>query len=341
MGKEIDTIDGLFDRIDDELIILYEAKTKKSYKWFDFVAALRLLNDILQNEGYNEYRTRKVSRLVNVFNDLCHTIVQSYSYRVLAYDKERRVATEEWHIFGEKSRVENIERPVIDELEEYYESLSLPEQELHSSDNLKMTKIKYLLSGCDEDSAELTSIYYPDSDEMDSSLKSLKAEWGAIALNRDQLLSERRGDFNEIFKMDSNIIYQHKIDFEKYVKELKVERNILGGTIKKADTVSNAADYSVNMDYVERIYNYILNDAIPDTITNITFLNCVNTANFSAIWEISGVKKSKLKYTIFTLSKEMPNEWYKQAANSIGLTPQKCSGATVPVGWDRGIRNIK
>lgn len=255
MEKEIDTIDGLFDRIDDELIILYEAKTKKSYKWFDFVAALQLLNDRLQNEGYNEYRTRKVSRLVNVFNDLCHTIVQSYSYRVLAYDKERKVATEEWHVFGEKSRVKNIERLVIDELEEYYESLSLPEQKLHSSDNLKMTKIKYLLSGCDEDSAELASIYSSDSDEMDNSLKSLKDEWGAVALNRDQLLSERRGDFNEIFKMDSNIIYQHKIDFERYVKELKAERNILGGSIKDSSTQTypnaQSANFSVNKSYEE------------------------------------------------------------------------------------------
>ncbi len=102
MAQEIKTINDLFDRIDDELIILSEAKQKGEYKWFDFIAALRLLNDKLQSE-VNEYRKRKVSRL---FNDLCHTVVQTCWHRIISYDKERKILTEELHIFG--TEIDNI-----------------------------------------------------------------------------------------------------------------------------------------------------------------------------------------------------------------------------------------
>ena len=102
MTQEI-KIDDLFARIDDELIILSEAKQKGEYKWFDFIAALRLLNDKLQSEVHHEYRKRKVSRLVNVFNDLFHTVVQTCCKRIISYDKERKISTEEWYIFGAES----------------------------------------------------------------------------------------------------------------------------------------------------------------------------------------------------------------------------------------------
>lgn len=234
-------INNLFKVIDDQLLILSEARRQGRYKWFDFVSALKSLNDRIQDEGYNEYRIRKVSRLVNVFNDLCQTIVQSYSCRVLAYDKERKIATTEWHLLGEDCQVKTIEEPVISGLEEYYEQLSLPERELHSGDHLKTTKIKYLLRGCTEDFEELASVYYPDSDEMDDSLKSLKAEWSAFALRHYQLLNERRADFNEIFKIDSSTIRKYRITFDEYIKELKAERLIIQRS-NKTDEVQTQRD---------------------------------------------------------------------------------------------------
>lgn len=216
-------IDDLFARIDDELIILSEAKQKGEYKWFDFIAALRLLNDRLQNEGYNEYRTSKVSRLVNVFNDLCHTIVQSYSYRILSYDKERKIVTEEWHIFGEDCRVETIEQNVDSELEEYYESLSLPQQELHSGKHLKTEKIKYLLRGCKEDFGKHASIYIQNHE--DENLKQL--DWlEPFALKQFHLLSEHREDFRNLFAVSLDLD-KHKVSFEKYIMQLKAEQNVL------------------------------------------------------------------------------------------------------------------
>lgn len=104
---------------------------------------------------------------------------------------------------------------------------------------------------------------------------------------------------------------------------------------------AQSAHFSVDLTYIGKIYNHISEDVIPNTVTNTMFLNCVSAADFSAIWGLKGVKKAKLKYTIFVLKEKMPDEWYKLAANSIDSTPQKCSGASVPVGWDTDIRQIK
>lgn len=170
MTQEI-KIDDLFARIDDELIILSEAKQKGEYKWFDFIAALRLLNDKLQSEVHHEYRKRKVSRLVNVFNDLCHTVVQTCCHRIISYDKERKILTKEWHIFGAESRVETIEENVDPVSQAYYESLKLPEVNL--SKLCDVVKISYLLKDCKIDCSNLESIYFQETDTNDVRLECL------------------------------------------------------------------------------------------------------------------------------------------------------------------------
>ena len=104
---------------------------------------------------------------------------------------------------------------------------------------------------------------------------------------------------------------------------------------------SSSRHFDVDLSYIEKIYNHIVNDAIPNTITNTTFSNCVSTADFSTIWEIKRVKKAKLRYTICALSGKMQNDWYKLAAQSIGSTPQKCSGANVDSSWKDSIKRIK
>ena len=249
MTQEIKTIDDLFNRIDDELIILSEAHKNGRYEWFDFVAALRLLNDRLKNEGYNEYRTRKVSKLVNVFNDLCHTVAQSFSYRTLSYDKERKIAITEWRVFGKESRTETIEQTVIRDLEEYYESLSLPETKFHSGDHLQIVKIKYLLRDCKEDSSQLESIYYP---ELHGNNALSETGWDSWAVKHFYLLDEERGDFNAIFNIDSNVLYNNRITFEEYITELTAERNILSGSAKTTFKPNSKTDhFSVDKSYEE------------------------------------------------------------------------------------------
>lgn len=249
MTREIKTIDDLFNRIDDELIILSEAHQNGRYEWYDFVAALRLLNDRLKNENYNEYRTRKVSKLVNVFNDLCHTVVQSFSCRTLSYDKERKIATTEWHVLGKESRTEIIEQTVISDLEEHYESLSLPETEFHSGDRLQVVKIQYLLRGCNEDSSQLESIYYPRLHKNDA---LSEISWGSWAVKHFYLLDKQRDDFNTIFNIDSNVLYKNRMTFEEYITELTAERNILSGSAKTSlKHKSNTSHFSVNKSYDE------------------------------------------------------------------------------------------
>ncbi len=121
MTQEIKTIDDLFDLIDNELIILSEAKQKGKYKWFDFVAALRVLDDRIQNAEYNKYRSRKVSNLIKVLNDLYYTPVQTCCKRILSYDKERKIATSEWHISGKDARVELVENEVPFQKQAHYD----------------------------------------------------------------------------------------------------------------------------------------------------------------------------------------------------------------------------
>ena len=104
---------------------------------------------------------------------------------------------------------------------------------------------------------------------------------------------------------------------------------------------SNSRCFSVDLSYVDKIYNCILDDVIPNAITNTMFSKCIETADFSTIWKIKGVKKAKLRYTICVLSGRMQNDWYKLAAQSIGSTPQKCSGANVESDWKDSIKGIK
>lgn len=329
-------INDLFKVIDDQLLILSEARRQGRYKWFDFVCALNLLNGRIQDEGYNEYRTRKVSQLVNVFNDLCQTIVQSCSLRVLAYNKDNKIATTEWHILGKDSRVETIESPVISGLENYYEQLSLPERELHSADHLKTTKIKYLLMGCTEDSKDLVSIYYPDSDETDSSMKSFIAEWSAFALRHYQLLNEKRGDFNEIFKIDSNTIYKYRISFEEYVTELKAERHIIFQSQKAAEMQTQCNSNEIECDTTPPAFSpYLLSDihklcdgALFDPSDVSSFQNIMNDPlNNSSKLSIRKGERIRTYHLISELTKCITDDtlrrrWLNGILNFLGIKEQ-------------------
>lgn len=99
--------------------------------------------------------------------------------------------------------------------------------------------------------------------------------------------------------------------------------------------------FNVDLAYIEKIYNFLVNETFPGSISKAIFTSCVTAADFSAIWEITGVKKAKLRYTICALSGKMQNDWYKLAAQSIGSTPQKCSGANVESDWKKSIKGIR
>ncbi len=216
------SIDDLIRRIDDELLILSEAPNVDRYSWFDFKTALRKLNDKLQNEGYNEYRKRKASEYINVFNDLCQTIVESVSYRTLAYDPQtgvKKIETYTHNSIAHTMKRGDNAYEVMPGLRAYCESLQLPEQ--HSEHLSETVKIDYLLRKCQVDYSTLEKLF-----DIDPEIEPVIAQMGFYS----HVLS-RKDEFERYFDVDINYHNKHRVSFEEYVKQIKAERVIEEGSL--------------------------------------------------------------------------------------------------------------
>lgn len=251
MVKQI-KIDDLIYRIDDELIVLSRAPKKGSYKYYDFKTALRMLNDLLQNEGYNEFRKRKVSELVNVFDDLCHTIVETVYIYDLAYDKGRKVRLSKDVTYNsithEKTVSSEYETDVPPELQRLYETLQLPRD---GGNRFDTVKIDYILYACNVDYSGLEVRDIEADSDDDSIVGEITrwTRWGPRVLNK-------RDDFSHYFDLDINVILKHRISFEEYVRRLVAERKIVENiSDDSALTLSVPTDtgghFSVNKPYKE------------------------------------------------------------------------------------------
>lgn len=123
-----------------------------------------------------------------------------------------------------------------------------------------------------------------------------------------------------------------------------VQRILFGNPVEEPDgkpvAGSTAQTFDVNLAYTEAMFEFLSGDTLPESINKKVFVDCAQSANFKSIWEIKGVKKAKFKYMICVLGGKNTNEWYKSAAKSIGSTPQKCSGASVPIGWKNDIEKV-
>ncbi len=194
------SIDDLIRRIDDELLILSEAPNVGRYGWFDFKTALRKLNDKLQNDGYNEYRKRKVCEYINVFNDLCQTIVESVSYRTLAYDPKtgiKKIETYTHNSITHTVEREENEHEVMPELRAYCETLQLPEQ--YSEHLCETAKIDYLLRKCEVDYSALKKLL-----DIDPEIELVIARMGSSS----HVLSHK-DEFGSYFDLDiTNRLYR-------------------------------------------------------------------------------------------------------------------------------------
>lgn len=287
MAQEIKTIDDLFDLIDDELIILSEAKQKGKYKWFDFVAALRVLDDRIRNAEYNEYRSRKVSNLIKVLNDLYYTPVQTCCKRMLSYDKERKIVTSEWHISGKDARVELVEEEVPLREQAYYESLRLPEENFTKL--CDPVKIRYLLRGCEIDYSNLESTYFSGTEFPEHFWE----EWDEIYFH---FFSEQRKVFRRIFNANVDLD-ENTITFEKYITQLKAERNVLRvSTGADRESVSNNSHFSVNRSYneIQRILEALQQQGFVSTDTTVeTFYYRMTGKGVSTPDKIEWIKKGK------------------------------------------------
>lgn len=251
MAKQIG-IDDLIHQIDNELIVLSEASPKGVYKYYDFKTALRILNDLLQNEGYNEFRKRKVSELINVFDDLCHTIVETVCIYDLAYDKDRKVRLSQDITYNsithEKTVSPEYETDVPPELQSHYEALQFPHYVEHI---LETVKIDYLLRTCKVDYSML-DVLDCGMDMNENPIVSEIAKRTKLGLR----VLGKRDDFSHCFDVDINVILKHRISFEEYVRRLVAERKIVENiSDNSALTLSVPADteghFSVNKPYKE------------------------------------------------------------------------------------------
>lgn len=250
MAKQIG-IDDLIHRIDNELIVLSEASQKGMYKYYDFKTALRMLNDLLQNEGYNEFRKRKVSELVNVFDDLCHTIVETVHIYDLAYDKDRKVRLSQNITYNsithEKTVSPEYETDVPLELQRHYETLQLP---IDGGHRFETTKIDYFLRTCNVDYSGIEARAF-EADSNDDSIAGEITRW----TRRGPRVLNKRDDFLRYFDLDINVVLKHKISFEEYVRRLVAERRIVENISDNLDVTLPVPDteghFSVNMSYKE------------------------------------------------------------------------------------------
>jgi hypothetical protein len=102
--------------------------------------------------------------------------------------------------------------------------------------------------------------------------------------------------------------------FTNYLDDSKVDDNAIEG-------------YEVDYIIVARLHKFLIDDKVIDSTFN-NFCIAVANADFS---NIACLKKWKFSYMVYLFSSYVisNNEWYANAAKSLGLNKSQCSGATV------------
>lgn len=103
--------------------------------------------------------------------------------------------------------------------------------------------------------------------------------------------------------------------------------NILGKPCQNNESENNYEIKTEKKEAVLYVYNSLNGDAID--LTEAQFCTLVEKADFSSVYGKKEGNKAKTKHMISCLSICMGNNWYKDAAESIGIKPQKCSGTNV------------
>jgi len=160
----------------------------------------------------------------------------------------------------------------------------------------------------------------------------------------DKLLIERNEDENNLYTAGAqsyeddcfkNELYKQALDDIEKLKSLK--KVITSELQKRDDEVDsnidngNTKQYTVDNTKTKAIYDFcIKTDVISEIIKYSDFLKDVENASFENTFN-NTKKKTKFRYIIYILSQHIENrDWYKDAAKSIGLKPENCSGARVP-----------
>lgn len=218
--------DQLIKKIDDELLYLHIASLKhEDYYHFNFELALKLLNAEMLRLSSNGFYQMKASQYINVFNDLCNTIVNTIFVRFLSFDsmdnilvierQERKSGFFEFVAFKERYIITG------DSINNY-SKLTYPTAFKETS---RICKFDNIISEC-------KSVSY---DKVDSNFVNIAND---NPLVKHLIQNEK---FNDFFDIESNIISKHKITFEKYIHDLIYER-ALESEHNETISIENAAN---------------------------------------------------------------------------------------------------
>lgn len=98
------------------------------------------------------------------------------------------------------------------------------------------------------------------------------------------------------------------------------------------------------VDKIVKMYNFLFDKEHPQnkafSATFLDFIEAITFADFKRIYEDNNTSKVRLKHVIYTL-KGCVNSvtWIRDAASSIGLTPQKLSGLNLEDKWKDEFEN--
>ena len=126
---------------------------------------------------------------------------------------------------------------------------------------------------------------------------------------------EKHNDFDPEFGS------YEKFRHTKFTRELNNQTPIVQPSIEDSSFVYDNEKMLV-------IYNLCNSDVF--NVSFKDFIAAVDSADFSSIFGKADTKKSKMMFSISVMKNFVHSiDWYKKAAESIGSTPAKCSGANV------------
>lgn len=216
------SIDDLFSLIDNKLIELYEAPSKKYYKVFDFKTLLGLLSDELSKNGYNDYYKKKAAHLISVFDDLCNSMVESHHVKDLSYNPNTQEIETEYithNSITNETETKKIKR-AAGELSDYFSKKELPEE--YHRQLSETCKLSYHLKKCEQDySSFLPAVSHRFTGELndENDIATYIHIMGDIPCKGDK--------FDKYFTIDSNYLWKNNISFETYIEQIYKERAVL------------------------------------------------------------------------------------------------------------------
>jgi len=244
MATELNYSDETIDKIDFELLKLYNASQNKTeYQFFDFYDELIKFNKyVLKDGSRKEYFDLQASQYKSVFRDLMFTVSMWLGTKYISYDPINRILkTEETTSLSKvvSIKVELIERKINKESEHNFFKENIDEFILNPSSMHGVVKYNYLLIGC----------------------KSINKELRYMNLSKIE--------FDLLFK-DYSIDPNERITFEKYIKRLPAIKKHLSDKSETTDCLAGSNESNTDKEcIVDDILKKMFGVIKPNDLTNL------------------------------------------------------------------------